>query len=44
MGALLTLDSISKSFGAVVVADDLGLDLPEGDELRMLGPNGAGKT
>ena len=43
MGALLTLDSISKSFGAVVVADDLDLELADGEVLGMLGPNGAGK-
>ena len=44
MGALLTLDSISKSFGAVVVADDLDLELAAGAALGLLGPNGAGKT
>ena len=44
MGALLSLESISKSFGAVVVADGLDLTLAEGEVLGMLGPNGAGKT
>ena len=44
MGALLSLESISKSFGAVVVADGLDLVLGEGEVLGMLGPNGAGKT
>lgn len=44
MSAILSLDGISKSFGAVVVADDLGLELAEGEVLGMLGPNGAGKT
>jgi branched-chain amino acid transport system ATP-binding protein len=44
VSAILSLDGISKSFGAVVVADDLGLELAEGEVLGMLGPNGAGKT
>jgi len=44
VGALLSLESISKSFGAVVVADGLDLVLAEGEVLGMLGPNGAGKT
>jgi len=38
------LSGISKRYGAVVVADDLDLDLYEGEALGMLGPNGAGKT
>jgi branched-chain amino acid transport system ATP-binding protein len=44
VGAILSLDKISKSFGAVVVASDLDLELAEGEVLGMLGPNGAGKT
>jgi len=40
----LSAESISKSFGAVVIADDLDLRLAEGEALGMLGPNGAGKT
>ena len=44
MCAILALESISKSFGAVVIADDLDLELAEGEALGMLGPNGAGKT
>ena len=44
MGAILSLDGISKSFGAVVIADDLDLELGDGEVLGMLGPNGAGKT
>ena len=44
MGAILSLDRISKSFGAVVIADDLDLELADGEALGMLGPNGAGKT
>src|ERR1700736_423993 len=44
MAKILSLQAISKSFGAVVIADRLNLDLEEGEALGMLGPNGAGKT
>ena len=44
MSAILALEGISKSFGAVVIADGLDLQLAEGEALGMLGPNGAGKT
>jgi branched-chain amino acid transport system ATP-binding protein len=42
--ALLELDSISKRFGRVVVADRLSLSVAEGGTLGVVGPNGAGKT
>jgi branched-chain amino acid transport system ATP-binding protein len=35
---------LSKSFGGVVVADDISLALCAGDRVAMIGPNGAGKT
>lgn len=44
MPSLLALDSISKRFGAVVVADGVDLTLDEGEALGIIGPNGAGKT
>jgi len=44
MAALLALNNISKRFGAVVVADDIALELKEGEALGIIGPNGAGKT
>ncbi len=44
MGAILSLKGIYKSFGAVVIAENLDLELAEGEALGMLGPNGAGKT
>lgn len=44
MTALLSLQSVSKRFGAVVVADNIDLSLNEGEALGILGPNGAGKT
>ena len=44
MSSILSLRGLSKSFGAVVVADGLDLQLCEGEALGILGPNGAGKT
>ena len=44
MTPILALDSISKRFGAVVVADGVDLSLDEGEALGIIGPNGAGKT
>ena len=42
--ALLALENISKSFGALKVADGITLSVAEGETLGILGPNGAGKT
>ena len=44
MTAILTLERISKRFGAVVVASEIDLALEEGEALGVIGPNGAGKT
>jgi len=44
MSALLRVDSISKRFGRIAVADDFSLDLECGEVLGVIGPNGAGKT
>jgi branched-chain amino acid transport system ATP-binding protein len=44
MVPILTLEKISKRFGAVVVADGIDLALNEGEALGIIGPNGAGKT
>jgi len=41
---ILTLENISKRFGAVVVADGIDATLNEGEALGIIGPNGAGKT
>lgn len=41
---LLTLDSLRKQYGALVVTDALSLDVGEGELVGILGPNGAGKT
>ncbi len=44
MPPILTLEKISKRFGAVVVADAIDLTLLRGEALGIIGPNGAGKT
>jgi branched-chain amino acid transport system ATP-binding protein len=44
MAPILALETISKRFGAVVVADSIDLVLNEGEALGIIGPNGAGKT
>jgi branched-chain amino acid transport system ATP-binding protein len=42
--AILALERICKSFGALKVADGITLSVAEGETLGILGPNGAGKT
>src|SRR5262250_843595 len=42
--ALLELDAVCKSFGKVVVADNLSLRVGAGDLIGIVGPNGAGKS
>ncbi len=44
MRPLFQVEGLSKSFGGVVVADDISLSLSPGDRVAMIGPNGAGKT
>jgi len=41
---LLELQAVSKSFGALVVADKVDLRLAPGEALGIIGPNGAGKS
>lgn len=42
--ALLSLQNLSKTYGALAVTDDISLEVAEGEILGILGPNGAGKT
>ncbi len=40
----LSTRGLSKSFGSLVVARDIELELPVGARYALIGPNGAGKT
>ena len=40
----LALDNVSKSFGALTVADRVSFALEKGEALGIIGPNGAGKS
>ena len=44
MTAILCLDQLVKSFGAIKVADQLSYEMAYGEALGIIGPNGAGKT
>jgi branched-chain amino acid transport system ATP-binding protein len=44
MSALLELANVSKSFGRLLVCNDISLSVEAGAALGILGPNGAGKT
>lgn len=41
---LLALENLSKRYGALVVTEDLSLDVSPDEIVGILGPNGAGKT
>ncbi len=41
---VLSVRQLSKSFGALPVAQSIDLELPSGARLGLIGPNGAGKT
>lgn len=41
---ILTLTDVSKSFGALTVADGVSFALERGEALGVIGPNGAGKS
>ena len=42
--SILSLNSVSKSFGALKVTDDVSFDVAPGEALGIIGPNGAGKS
>ena len=41
---LLKIAGLRKSFGSIVVADDVNLSIAPGEAIGIIGPNGAGKT
>ena len=41
---VLRLDHLNKSFGRLVVTDDINLSIAPGERHVIIGPNGAGKT
>ncbi|HYR35042.1 MAG TPA: ABC transporter ATP-binding protein [Burkholderiales bacterium] len=41
---MLATRNLNKSFGSLVVAQDIALELPQGVRYALIGPNGAGKT
>jgi len=41
---LLEVAGLKKSFGSIIVADDLDLVIAPGEAVGIIGPNGAGKT
>lgn len=44
MALALETQNLRKSFGGVVVIDDLSISVEQGEALGVVGPNGAGKT
>lgn len=42
--SLLTIDHVSKRFGALTVVDQLSFAVAPGEALGIIGPNGAGKS
>lgn len=44
MSAILTINNLSKSYGAIHALNSVNFDVPEGSVFGVLGPNGSGKT
>ena len=44
MSHILTIESLTKSFGKVMAVENLSLQVNHGEILGIIGPNGAGKT
>jgi ABC-2 type transport system ATP-binding protein len=44
MTAAISIDGLSKRYGALVALDGVDLRVEQGEFFGLLGPNGAGKT
>lgn len=44
MAPILTVSGVSKSYGSLLVTDEISLAVTAGEALGVIGPNGAGKT
>lgn len=41
---MLTISSVSKSYGSLTALSDVSLNISAGEFVGLLGPNGAGKS
>ncbi|RIY39599.1 ABC transporter ATP-binding protein [Neopusillimonas maritima] len=44
MKSILTTERLTKKYGALVVTDNISIDIKQGEIHAIIGPNGAGKT
>ena len=42
--SLLRAENVNKSFGAVVTANNININIDKGEKVSLIGSNGAGKT
>ena len=42
--SLLRAENVNKSFGAVVAANNININIDKGEKVSLIGSNGAGKT
>lgn len=43
-GALLRIDTLTKTFGGFVALDNINVEIRKGERFGLIGPNGSGKT